>query len=42
MQAYSVKCLSIKYIKFGKTITVVIGKPATQWVYPTYGTKVFR
>ncbi len=42
MQAYCVKCKAKKEIKDAKSITMKNGKPATQGVCPTCGTKVFR
>ncbi len=42
MQAYCVKCRSKKEMKDPKGITMKNGRPATQGVCPTCGTKVFR
>ena len=42
MQAYCVKCRSKKEMKDPKSITMKNGKPATQGVCPTCGTKMFR
>ena len=42
MQAYCVKCRSKKEIKDAKSITMKNGRPATQGVCPTCGTKMFR
>ncbi len=42
MEAYCVKCRSKKEIKNAKKVTMKNGKPATQGICPTCGTKVFR
>ena len=42
MEAYCVKCRSKKEIKNAKAITMKNGKPATQGVCGTCGTKIFR
>jgi NAD-dependent SIR2 family protein deacetylase len=42
MQAYCVKCRAKKEMKDAKAITIKNGKPATQGVCPTCGTKMFR
>jgi Zn finger protein HypA/HybF involved in hydrogenase expression len=42
MQAYCVKCRAKKEMKDPKSITMKNGKPATQGVCPTCGTKMFR
>jgi hypothetical protein len=42
MEAYCVKCRSKKEMKDAKSITMKNGKPATQGVCPTCGTKMFR
>ena len=42
MQAYCVKCRAKKEMKNAKAITMKNGKPATQGVCPTCGTKMFR
>jgi hypothetical protein len=42
MQAYCVKCKGKKEMKNAKSITMKNGKPATQGVCPTCGTKMFR
>jgi NAD-dependent SIR2 family protein deacetylase len=42
MQAYCVKCKAKKEMKNAKAITMKNGKPATQGVCPTCGTKMFR
>jgi hypothetical protein len=42
MQAYCVKCRAKKEMKDAKPITMKNGKPATQGVCPTCGTKMFR
>ena len=42
MQAYCVKCRAKKEMKSAKNITMKNGKPATQGVCPTCGTKMFR
>jgi len=42
MEAYCVKCKAKKEVKNAKSITMKNGKPATQGVCPTCGTKIFR
>jgi len=42
MQAYCVKCKAKREMKDAKAITMKNGKPATQGVCPTCGTKMFR
>ncbi len=42
MQAYCVKCRAKREMKNAKSITMKNGKPATQGVCPTCGTKMFR
>ena len=42
MQAYCVKCRAKKDMKDAKAITMKNGKPATQGVCPSCGTKMFR
>ena len=42
MQAYCVKCRAKKEMKDAKSITMKNGRPATQGVCPTCGTKIFR
>ena len=42
MQAYCVKCRAKKEMRDAKAITMKNGKPATQGVCPTCGTKMFR
>ena len=42
MQAYCVKCRAKKEMKDAKAITMKNGKPATQGICPTCGTKMFR
>ena len=42
MQAYCVKCRTKREMKDAKAITMKNGKPATQGVCPTCGTKMFR
>jgi hypothetical protein len=42
MQAYCVKCRAKKEMSNPKAITMKNGKPATQGVCPTCGTKMFR
>jgi len=42
MQAYCVKCRAKKEMNDPKSITMKNGKPATQGVCPTCGTKMFR
>ena len=42
MQAYCVKCRTKREMRDTKSITMKNGKPATQGVCPTCGTKMFR
>ena len=42
MQAYCMKCRAKREMKDAKSITMKNGKPATQGVCPTCGTKMFR
>lgn len=42
MKAYCVKCRAKKEMKDAKSITMKNGRPATQGVCPTCGTKMFR
>ncbi len=42
MQAYCMKCRAKKEMKDAKSITMKNGKPATQGVCPSCGTKMFR
>ena len=42
MQAYCVKCRAKKEMKEAKAITMKNGKPATQGLCSTCGTKMFR
>ncbi len=42
MQAYCFKCRAKKEMKDAKSITMKNGKPATQGVCPSCGTKMFR
>jgi Zn finger protein HypA/HybF involved in hydrogenase expression len=42
MQAYCVKCRAKKEMKDAKAITMKNGKPATQGMCPSCGTKMFR
>jgi len=42
MEAYCVKCRAKREMKDAKAITMKNGKPATQGVCPTCGTKMFR
>ena len=42
MQAYCVKCRAKREMKDTKSITMKNGRPATQGVCPTCGTKMFR
>jgi Zn finger protein HypA/HybF involved in hydrogenase expression len=42
MQAYCVKCRAKKEMKDPKAITMKNGKPATQGICPSCGTKMFR
>jgi len=41
-EAYCMKCRTKKEMKDAKAITMKNGKPATQGVCPTCGTKMFR
>ncbi len=42
MQAYCVKCRTKREMNDAKAITMKNGKPATQGVCPSCGTKMFR
>ena len=42
VEAYCVKCRAKKEVKDAKSITMKNGRPATQGVCPTCGTKMFR
>jgi len=42
MQAYCMKCRAKREMKDAKSITMKNGKPATQGICPTCGTKMFR
>ena len=42
MQAYCMKCRAKREMKDTRAITMKNGKPATQGVCPTCGTKMFR
>ncbi|GAJ09854.1 unnamed protein product, partial [marine sediment metagenome] len=42
MQAYCMKCRTKREMKDARAITMKNGKPATQGVCPTCGTKMFR
>ena len=42
MQAYCMKCRAKREMKDARSITMKNGKPATQGVCPTCGTKMFR
>ncbi len=42
MQVYCVKCRTKREMKDAKPITLKNGRPATQGVCPTSGTKVFK
>ena len=42
MQAYCVKCKAKREMKDARSITMKNGRPATQGVCPTCGTKMFR
>ncbi len=42
MQAYCMKCRAKKEMKDAKSITMKNGRPATQGVCPSCGTKMFR
>ncbi len=42
MEAYCVKCRAKREMKEAKAIVMKNGKPATQGVCPTCGTKMFR
>ena len=41
-QAYCMKCRTKREMKDAKAVTMKNGKPATQGVCPTCGTKMFR
>lgn len=42
MEAYCVKCKAKREMQNAQVITMKNGKPATQGVCPTCGTKMFR
>ncbi len=42
MQAYCMKCCTKREMKDARATTMKNGKPATQGVCPTCGTKMFR
>jgi len=42
MQAYCVKCRAKREMRDARAITMKNGRPATQGVCPTCGTKMFR
>ena len=42
MEAYCMKCRAKKEMKDAKQVTMKNGKPATQGVCPSCGTKMFR
>ncbi len=42
MQAYCMKCKAKREMKDARSITMKNGRPATQGVCPTCGTKMFR
>ena len=42
MQAYCMKCRAKREMKDAKSMTMKNGRPATQGVCPTCGTKMFR
>ena len=42
MEAYCVKCKAKKEMKEAKAVTMKNGKPATQGICPTCGTKMFK
>ena len=42
MQAYCMKCRTKREMKEAKSITMKNGRPATQGLCPTCGTKMFR
>jgi len=42
MEAYCVKCKAKKEMKEAKAVTMKNGKPATQGLCPTCGTKMFK
>ncbi len=42
MQAYCMKCRAKREMKDARSITMKNGRPATQGVCPTCGTKMFR
>ncbi len=42
MEGYCVKCKSRREMKNAKAVTMKNGKPATEGVCPTCGTKMFK
>jgi hypothetical protein len=42
MEGYCVKCRAKKEIKDAKSITMKNGRPATEGVCPSCGTKIFK
>jgi len=42
MQGYCMKCRAKREMKDARAITMKNGRPATQGVCPTCGTKIFR
>jgi Zn finger protein HypA/HybF involved in hydrogenase expression len=42
MQAYCMKCKAKREMKDARSITMKNGRPATQGICPTCGTKMFR
>jgi hypothetical protein len=42
VEGYCVKCRAKKEIKDAKSITMKNGRPATEGVCPTCGTKIFK
>lgn len=42
MEAYCVKCKAKREMKDAKAVTMKNGKPATQGLCPTCGTKMFK
>jgi len=42
MEAYCVKCKVKKEMKDAKSITMKNGRPASQGIFPSCGTKMFR
>jgi hypothetical protein len=42
MEAYCVKCKAKREMKDAKAVTMKNGKPATQGICPTCGTKMFK